>query len=53
MRMQFVDGDIEMPVIGVLMHSRDTLMLGEADRIADRIFVLAVGVSANRIVSET
>jgi len=51
--MHLVNGDVQMPVIGVLMHSRDTLMLDEADRSTDRIFVLAVGVSANRIVFES
>ena len=35
--MNLVDGDVQVPVIGVLVHRRDALMLGEADRRADRV----------------
>ena len=36
-RMNLVDGNVQVPVVGVLVHRRDALMLGEADRRADRV----------------
>ena len=35
--MNLVDRDVQMPVIGVLMDRRYTLMFAEADRRADRV----------------
>ena len=58
-RMNLVDRDVQMPVLGVLMDRRDALMFAEADRRADRVLdvfhlatrrFLAVGETDDEVI---